>query len=279
MLLKDSSATTGKQLALGLRSSESYTGNFRYRGKKYRVATRSSSGSSFANIQKAIAIKFAEGREDSAFLKRWNSRPEYRSGDTAVLAKRVFRIKEVSPLLRNITLQPLNISPGRVQPKEIDQRLVNLTEGKQSSEWEGKAYPSFSIASGKTNLTSDSLKGKVTFINFWFEACPPCIAEFDALSQMHERLKDKEDFQFASITFESPQVIERVKKKYGLTFPIFSISKEECERLNVGYSYPTNVIINKKGEILFLHAGGETSREEAKRFIDNEFYTRIIRAL
>ena len=42
----------------------------------------------------------------------------------------------------------------------------------------GKPFKSFDLKSVSNNKYSqDDLKGKITFIDFWFEACTPCIAE------------------------------------------------------------------------------------------------------
>jgi thiol-disulfide isomerase/thioredoxin len=128
-------------------------------------------------------------------------------------------------------------------------------------------------------LSNEGLKGKVLFINFWFAACPPCIAEFDALSEMYEKLKDKPDFEFISLTYESQEIIEKVKTKYQLKFPVYSISKEECQRLSFGGGYPTNIIVDKNGRIQYLYVGGETSRQGAKLTTEKEIYSRILKQL
>src|SRR5688500_7772811 len=77
-----------------------------------------------------------------------------------------------------------------------------------------KPFPSFSfVADGKV-FNNDLLKGKIVFINFWFEACAPCLAEFDVLNEIYQKLKDKNNFVFISFTFETPEKIIRVKEKY-----------------------------------------------------------------
>jgi hypothetical protein len=49
----------------------------------------------------------------------------------------------------------------------------------------GKYFEKFSNFSvDRKSYSDDSLKNKITIINFWFEACAPCIAEFDALNKL-----------------------------------------------------------------------------------------------
>ena len=108
---------------LNLLSSESLVGRFRYKGKTHKVAMRNCGFPILANRPEFELLKFAKGNEDSAFLKRWNTRPEYRVGDTVALGKRVFLIKEASSLDGYIMLKPLRIRPSLVTPKRIGHQL------------------------------------------------------------------------------------------------------------------------------------------------------------
>lgn len=104
---------------LNLLSSESAMGYFRYKGKSHKVAMRNCGFPIFNNKPEFELLKFAAGNEDSAFLKRWNTRPEYRVGDTVALAKHVFLIKDASSLQASVTLKPMRMSPNKVRPKRI----------------------------------------------------------------------------------------------------------------------------------------------------------------
>lgn len=134
--------------------------------------------------------------------------------------------------------------------------------------YKGKEMPSFTHTafSGK-EYTSEMLKGKVTFINFWFYNCAPCMAEMKSLNTLYEKYKDNPDFQFISFTHEDRLTIRRVVKKYGIQYDIISVPRDECRRLNFGKGYPTNFIYNQKGEIIFMQVGGSTNTEMVeKRF-------------
>lgn len=109
--------------------------------------------------------------------------------------------------------------------------------------FKGKESPSFehSSLSGK-QYSSNSLKGKITFVNFWFSNCSPCIAEMKSLNELYLQFKDNPDFQFLSFTFDNPQLISKAIEKYNLSFDIISISDPECRRLNFNKGFPTNII-------------------------------------
>jgi len=78
----------------------------------------------------------------------------------------------------------------------------------------GKTLPDFVLIDENGKLfTRDALRSKITFVNFWFEACAPCLAEFQALEKFYNKNKSRENFLFISITYEPDSVIERVRKK------------------------------------------------------------------
>jgi len=134
----------------------------------------------------------------------------------------------------------------------------------------GKIIPGFKAkAKNGTLLTDDDLRSKITFINFWFEACAPCLAEFQALEKFYNNNRSKENFQFASITFESDSTIERVRKKNNLTYPIYHLSGDSCRKLILKLGYPANLIINKNLEIVYSIAGGSTDPKVADKYLNH----------
>jgi peroxiredoxin len=124
----------------------------------------------------------------------------------------------------------------------------------------GTLYPDFTATTldGKT-ISDRQLIGRVTIINFWFEACAPCIAEFDALSELYHKFKDDSSFQFLSFTFEQVEDAKAIVQKFNIPYDVSSISHEECSsRLNFGFGFPTTIIINQSGKIVFIKHGGST---------------------
>lgn len=130
-----------------------------------------------------------------------------------------------------------------------------------------KPYPEFKIRAGDLRLNQDSLKGKVTLLNFWFEACPPCQAEMEGLGLLYQSLKDSANFRFYSFTFEDRSTIKRLTKQNILRAPAYPISNDACNQLSFGAGYPTNIIIDHTGVIRYFRAGGSRDKDGATKYI------------
>lgn len=132
----------------------------------------------------------------------------------------------------------------------------------------GKFYPDFNATTlNGSVLTEVNLVDKVTIINFWFKYCKPCIAEFDALRSLYNRFADNQTFQFISFTSDDSDLAKESADKYKLPFHICPISSEECRRLNFGQGFPTTIIVDRYGKILYLKSGGGLDNEIINRDI------------
>ena len=126
----------------------------------------------------------------------------------------------------------------------------------------GKTYKNFDKKSltGKRYFKKE-LAGKVILINCWFEACSPCVAEFDALNHLYKRYKTNKKFQFVSFTTDSPAEAKIVAQKYNLQFPIICVSENECYRLNYKSGFPTSIIIDTTYKIASIKMGGSIDKQ------------------
>ncbi|MCU7551344.1 hypothetical protein OCK74_19640, partial [Chitinophagaceae bacterium LB-8] len=91
----------------GIISIDYVTGDFKFKGKKYKVAARNELLPYLYFDPQLVMIKFAEAHDTPAFQKTKGEMRTYFVGDTVQLRKHQFIIKEVSPLLENITIQRL----------------------------------------------------------------------------------------------------------------------------------------------------------------------------
>jgi len=129
----------------------------------------------------------------------------------------------------------------------------------------GQSFPAFELRSEKGGVyNNESFNNKITFVNFWFESCAPCIAEMKALEKLYQTYSQNKQFQFLSITFEKKDVIEKIAEKYKQTYPILSTSMDSCYYLNFKKGFPTNLIVGHKGEIIYFTIGGGPDPDAAE---------------
>ena len=133
---------------------------------------------------------------------------------------------------------------------------------------------------GKTVKLSD-FKGKKVYINMWASWCGPCMREIPELEKVYQKLKDKNDIVFLSMTSpndaefknQSPQdkskdVILKKAKELGATYPVlFDVN----DRFIINYairSFPTHILINSDGTFETRIAGAvneETLTKELEK--------------
>ena len=114
---------------------------------------------------------------------------------------------------------------------------------------------------GNTVKLSD-FKGKKVYINVWASWCGPCVREMPELEKAYQKLKDKDDVVFLSMTSpsddtfknQSPQDKDKATilakaKELGVTYPVlFDVN----DRFLINYtirSFPTHIFINSDGTI------------------------------
>ena len=143
----------------------------------------------------------------------------------------------------------------------------------------GKLFGSFKSFYSNKVFTNENLKGKVVFANFWFAACPPCMAELPELNNLFDSLKTNNKFELISFTYEKQKVIKQIVKKYKIRYKVLSISPADCDRLILKSSFPNSILINKNGIIAFMKIGGSKDQLEIKETIFKDYYPKILKEL
>lgn len=143
----------------------------------------------------------------------------------------------------------------------------------------GNPFPDFSIKNNRVEWNNAKLKGKVVYMNFWFMACRPCMDEMPALNELYEHFKSDSNFVFISITTDNEERISTIRNRFAVAYDIFSLSFKECGRLNVTYTYPANIIIDKEGIVRFFKTGGSNTEADINHFFRKKLYKKIDRYL
>lgn len=111
-------------------------------------------------------------------------------------------------------------------------------------------------------------QNKIVVIQLMGTWCPNCMDETNYLSEVYEKYHEK-GLEIISIGYETPnefaeQVakIERLKSRKNLPFHFLvggkankAIASQQFPVLNEIMSFPTTIILNRKGEIVRIHTG------------------------
>jgi peroxiredoxin len=164
--------------------------------------------------------------------------------------------------------------------QSINQHQLDSMTNAREKQVIGKPLPVF-IASGDNGVVNnESLVGKVTFINMWEASCAPCMAEMSALNKLLDTLSNYPDFQFISLSADTPETMERIKEKYHIRFSVYHLDEEGCYRLSGGMGYPTSMVLDEKGLVKYTHSGGYVDSVKIWHFIfSNEIYPALIKEL
>ena len=129
----------------------------------------------------------------------------------------------------------------------------------------GDKAPDFKLTSlAGTEVTLDSLKGKVVLLDFWATWCGPCKKIMPVIQAISEEFKDKGVAVFGVNTWEKKDSVVNAKtymesKKY--TYGCLLAGEELAKTYGIT-GIPTLILINKDGTIALaeMGAGGDTKK-------------------
>ena len=126
----------------------------------------------------------------------------------------------------------------------------------------------FTVTAGDPSVTSSALAENYTLsellktkkavvLNFWFEGCSPCRAEFPYLENAYK--KYAEDIEVLAINpyDGTAQSVMTYAANLGLTFPVIKGEGYWQSSLNLT-AFPTTVVIDRYGMIAMVHTGAVT---------------------
>lgn len=118
------------------------------------------------------------------------------------------------------------------------------------------------------NLKLSDFRGKIVVLNFWFTKCGPCIAEMPALNELVEFYKN-ENVVFLALTFNKKEIVQQFLESQSFNYTILANANDAINIYGVN-SYPTNIVINQKGEIVLKELGYRTNIKEVLKASINE---------
>jgi thiol-disulfide isomerase/thioredoxin len=126
--------------------------------------------------------------------------------------------------------------------------------------------PDFTLKSmGGKNLKLSEMTGNVVLINFWASWCGPCREEMPLLNALHKK------YQPLGFTVLGVNVEENVDgarsflKNVPVDFPILLDNTNEVSKRYKVVAMPTTVVVDRDGNMRFLHEGYKPGDEKKYR--------------
>ena len=128
---------------------------------------------------------------------------------------------------------------------------------------EGPA-PDFVLKSDSgENLRLSEFRGEVVMINFWASWCGPCRQEMPLLDELYAQYQPM-GFTILGVNVEEDST--KARKMLGdspVNFPVLFDNDSEVSKLYNVVAMPSTVLVDRNGNVRYLHQGYKPGYEEA----------------
>ncbi len=128
--------------------------------------------------------------------------------------------------------------------------------------WMNKKFPIDTLVSYDSDTLILSEGKKYYIINFWFTSCPPCIAEIKWLNKLKGEYQHSE-FEFLAVSFESKESMSSFLVEHNFKLKQFYFQQQQINENFLTIGYPTTIILDKTGKVIFQKSGGHANQEDA----------------
>jgi thiol-disulfide isomerase/thioredoxin len=101
-------------------------------------------------------------------------------------------------------------------------------------------------------------KGKLLVLNYWFINCPPCKLEIPKLNELVFQYKENKDIIFVAIALDAAPALLNDQVTSPFKYQVVANGRKWADQYRIR-SYPTHVIVNKQGKIVFHCTGYNNS--------------------
>ena len=128
------------------------------------------------------------------------------------------------------------------------------------------AAPDFTLkAHSGPNKRLKELRGDVVMINFWASWCGPCRQEMPILNDLYKRYR-RAGFTILGVNVEAnTSDAKRYLKEVPVTFPILHDTQSEVSKMYDVDAMPTTVMVDRNGNMRYLHRGYKPGYEDDYR--------------
>ena len=144
-------------------------------------------------------------------------------------------------------------------PAAIEADLWQLREAA------AKPAPAFTLPDypDRKSVSLADYRGKVVLLNFWYPSCGPCRGEFPTLQRVLDKYKDR-GFEILSLNVlpEEKAFVMPYLSKNRFTFRALETDTDWAEKTYGARGYPTNLLIDADGRIMFKPGIIRSPREQ-----------------
>jgi thiol-disulfide isomerase/thioredoxin len=150
--------------------------------------------------------------------------------------------------------------------RALDKTPVAMeTDLRQLREAAAKPAPAFTLPDypDRKDVSLSDYRGRVVLINFWYPSCGPCRGEFPTLQRVLDKYKDR-GFAILSLNVlpEERDFVMPYLTKNGFAFRPLETNTDWAEKTYGARGYPTNLLIDADGRIIFKPGIIRSPREE-----------------
>jgi thiol-disulfide isomerase/thioredoxin len=115
----------------------------------------------------------------------------------------------------------------------------------------------------RKNVSLADYRGKVVLLNFWYPSCGPCRGEFPTLQRVLDKYKDR-GFEILSLNVlpDEQAFVMPYLTKNRFTFHALETTTEWAEKTYAARGFPTNLLIDADGRIMFKPGIIRSPREQ-----------------
>jgi thiol-disulfide isomerase/thioredoxin len=125
------------------------------------------------------------------------------------------------------------------------------------SEFTGPAPASTMVLLDGSKQTTEAMKGKVTFVNFWATSCTTCVAEMPQVIATYNQFKTQGfDTVAVAMRYDPPSYVVNYAQTRALPFKVaIDNTGEVAKAWGDVQLTPTSYLVNKRGEIVKRYVG------------------------
>jgi peroxiredoxin len=123
--------------------------------------------------------------------------------------------------------------------------------------------PDFTLhAMSGPNLRLKEQRGRVVMVNFWATWCGPCRQEMPQLNRLYSKYKSSGFVLLGVNVDDDAGKAAELAAKLGVTFPVLLDTDKTVSKLYDVSTMPSTVIIDREGNVRYVHRGYLSGYEE-----------------